>query len=119
MITREMVEMYKDSYEKGMSVEEYVEFFHDCIKATPEGTDPIRNLSEEELKELAEVIIEECTPWYAVMVDREDTDHGYGSHDLEEAKAMCRTQKEIGHPEAYIAVIDPKDDFCMDTIEVE
>lgn len=60
----------------------------------------------------------ECTG-YAVMVDRDDTDHGYGSHDLEEAKEMCRSQKEIGHTESYIAVISPVDDFYLDEIEVE
>lgn len=59
MITREMVEMYKDSYEAGMTVNEYVEFFKDCIKATPEGKEPIRNLSDDELVELAETIIGE------------------------------------------------------------
>lgn len=39
--------------------------------------------------------------WYAVMMDREDTDWGYGSFDLDEAKAMAREYEE-----GYIAVID-------------
>lgn len=58
MITRNLVEMYRDSYEEGMTVEDYVEFFKDCIKATPEGTDPIRTMTDEQLAELAEAIIE-------------------------------------------------------------
>lgn len=39
--------------------------------------------------------------WYAVMMDREDTDWGTGSFDLAEAKAMASK-----YPEAFIAVID-------------
>ena len=62
--------------------------------------------------------ISEKKLWFAVMKDREDTDHGYGSHDLEEAEEMCREMKE-DNPDAYIAVIDPKDDFCVEEIEVE
>lgn len=58
MITRDMVEMYRDSYEAGLTVEDYVEFFKDCIKATPEGNDPIRTMTDEQLAELAEAIIE-------------------------------------------------------------
>lgn len=64
-----------------------------------------------------QVYNEDCI-WYAVMKDREDTDHGYGSHDIEEAKEMCRAMKE-DNPDSYIAVIDPKDDFCVEEIEVE
>ncbi len=44
--------------------------------------------------------------WYAVMRDREDNDWGYGSFDLEEAKAMARN---LGG-DAYIVVIDDGDD---------
>ncbi len=62
--------------------------------------------------------ISEKKLWYAVMKDREDIDHGYGSHDLEEAEEMCRAMKE-DNPDAYIAVIDPKGDFCVEEIEVE
>lgn len=71
-----------------------------------------------ELEEFFQQVYNEDCTWYAVMMDREDTDHGYGSHDLEEAKEMCRSMKE-DHPEAYIAVISPYDDFCMEEIEVE
>lgn len=56
---RNLIDMYKDSYEAGMSVEEYVKFFRDCIKATPDGTGPIRKLTDDELHELAKAIIEE------------------------------------------------------------
>jgi len=48
--------------------------------------------------------------WYAVMKDREDSDWGTGSHDLEEAKRMCR---ELGS-DAYIAVIDGT--ICIEEI---
>lgn len=44
--------------------------------------------------------------WYAVMRDRDDNDWGYGSFDLEEAKAMARN---LGG-DAYIVVIDDGDD---------
>jgi len=44
----------------------------------------------------------ETRMWYAVMTDRQDDDWSYGSHDLEEAKQMCRK----AGPEAYIAIID-------------
>lgn len=40
--------------------------------------------------------------WYAVMRDSEDTDWGYGSFDLDEAKEMAKTLGD----EAYIAAID-------------
>lgn len=39
--------------------------------------------------------------WYAVMMDREDTDWGTGSFDLEEAKTMAKKYND-----GYIAVID-------------
>ena len=44
--------------------------------------------------------------WYAVMRDRDDNDWGYGSFDLEEAKAMARNMGGA----AYIVVIDDGDD---------
>lgn len=40
--------------------------------------------------------------WYAVMTDLEDTDWGYGSHNLCEAKDMARNYGK----DAYIAVIN-------------
>lgn len=53
--------------------------------------------------------------WYAVQYDREDTDWGTGSYDLEEAKEMCR---ENGYK--LIAVIDVSGDdpVCVDEIEM-
>lgn len=50
--------------------------------------------------------------WYAVLRDNEDNDWGYGSFDIEEAKRMARDMGE----EAYIAVIDDDDKFCLDEI---
>lgn len=48
--------------------------------------------------------------WYAVQ--KESTDEwSYGSHDLEEAKAMLREQGE-----GLIAVIDEEDNFCIEEI---
>lgn len=53
---------------------------------------------------------------YAVMRDNEDNDWGYGSADLDEARAMLRTMKE-NSPEAYIAVIDDGiDPICIDEL---
>ena len=54
--------------------------------------------------------------WYAVMKDNEDTDHSYGSHDLEKAIEMANKLHKSGDEEAYIAVIDPEDDYCFDEI---
>lgn len=54
--------------------------------------------------------------WYAVMKDNEDTDHGYGSHDLEKAIEMANKMRKSGDEEAYIAVIDPDDDYCIEEI---
>ena len=57
MITRAFAENYKDSYEAGMTVEEMVEFFHDCQKSAPEDK-TFANLNDGDLKELAEMVIE-------------------------------------------------------------
>lgn len=54
--------------------------------------------------------------WYAVLRDNEDTDHGYGSFDLEKAIAMTNGMRKSGDEGAYIAVIDPDDDYCIDEI---
>lgn len=60
MITRAFAENYRDSYEKGMSIEEYVEFFHDCQKiAVEEDIEPeFVALDDEDLRELARMVIE-------------------------------------------------------------
>lgn len=47
--------------------------------------------------------------WFAVMMDRDDQDWGYGSADLNEAKVMLREALK-NHPEAYIVVIDDGSD---------
>ena len=56
--------------------------------------------------------------WYAVMRDNDDHDWGTGSFDLGEALAMARNYREnLGHPEAYIAVIDEAiDPYCVKVI---
>lgn len=57
---------------------------------------------------------EETTVWYAVMRDREDTDHGTGSFDREKAISMALQYRASGDTETYVAMIDPKDDYCID-----
>ena len=54
--------------------------------------------------------------WYAVLKDCTDTDWGYGSYDLDEAKEMAS-----GYKDAYIAVIDETgpDPMCIDEIEID
>lgn len=55
-------------------------------------------------------------PWYAVMKDADDTDWGYGSYDLDEAKEMARNCGD----EAYIAVIREGDDpVCIEELRQE
>lgn len=50
--------------------------------------------------------------WYAVMRDNDDTDWGYGSYDLDQAKEMVKK-----FPEGYIAVIDEgPDPVCVEEI---
>lgn len=57
MITRTFAERYKDSYEKGLSIDEYIDFYKDCQRSAPEDEE-FASLTEEELKELAEIVIE-------------------------------------------------------------
>lgn len=54
--------------------------------------------------------------WYAVMMDNEDTDHGCGFWDIDSAIDKVRSLRDNGYTCAYIAVIDPDDDFCIDDI---
>ena len=49
--------------------------------------------------------------WYAVMENRDDTDWGYGSHDLEEAKQMLIDK---GFRSGYVAVIE--NDLCIEEL---
>lgn len=51
--------------------------------------------------------------WYAVLRDNEDNDHGTGSFRFVEALRKARRMRKEGDTDAYIAVIDPDDDFCL------
>lgn len=37
MITRAFAKRYRDSYEKGLTIEEYVDFYKDCQHSAPEN----------------------------------------------------------------------------------
>ena len=52
--------------------------------------------------------------WYAVLRDREDTDWGYGSFDLEEAKEML---VGLCTDDGFIAVIE--NDVCIQELGYE
>lgn len=54
--------------------------------------------------------------WYAVMRDHEDTDHGTGSFSKREAIRLAKQYRKDGDPEAFVALIEPEDDFCIDEI---
>lgn len=54
--------------------------------------------------------------WYAVMMDNEDTDHGTGSFNMEEAIEKAQKMRNDGYADAHVAVIDPEDDFCFEEI---
>ena len=54
--------------------------------------------------------------WYAVMVGKDDTDHGCGSYNKRHALAMARILRRQGCNSVYIAVIDPADDHCIAVI---
>ena len=45
--------------------------------------------------------------WYAVIRNEWDNDLGYGSHNLEEAKEMCREMGET----AGIVIVDDADNI--------
>ena len=52
--------------------------------------------------------------WYAVMMDKEDNDWGYGSYDQAEAMRMMYDARKNDYPDAYIAVIAEGDDpICV------
>ena len=56
--------------------------------------------------------------WYAVLMDKNDNDWGYGSYDRAEAVTMAKNLKG-DHPDAFIAVIDNhrmSDPVCVDEI---
>lgn len=56
--------------------------------------------------------------WYAIIRDNDDADHGTGSHNKRDALRELKKLQKSGFPDAYIAIIDPRDDFCIDTIRV-
>lgn len=74
MITRAFAEQYRHTYEKGLTVEEYVDFFHDIqhdMKSTDwedyierhgmdnyEREKTFESLDDDDLRELAEMVIE-------------------------------------------------------------
>lgn len=57
MITRAFAENYRDSYEEGLTIEEYVEFFKSC-QPFAEEDDEFGKLDEADLRQLAELVIE-------------------------------------------------------------
>ena len=54
--------------------------------------------------------------WYALMLDNEDTDHGVGTFDYDNAINWLKGLRAEGYRESYIAVVDPKDDYCIEEI---
>lgn len=58
MITRTFAERFRDSYEPGLSIDEYVDFFKDCQLSAPDDEKEFAALTEEELQELAKLVIE-------------------------------------------------------------
>ena len=59
MITREFAEKYRDCYEAGMTIEEYVDFFKSCQSFAEEiGDVDFAKLNDAELAELAQAVIE-------------------------------------------------------------
>lgn len=57
MVTRAFAENYRDSYEEGLTIEEYVEFFKSC-QPLAEEDDEFGKLGDEDLRQLAELVIE-------------------------------------------------------------
>ena len=55
-------------------------------------------------------------PWYAIMADTVDTDHGTGTFDYNLAIAELSRYRENGYKDAYIAIVDDDDDFVIDEI---
>lgn len=76
---------------------------------------PAEEKKEEETEEVEEET-EENAVWYAVMRDSEDTDHGTGSFDREKSISMALAYRSSGYKDAYVALIDPQDDYCIDEL---
>lgn len=55
--------------------------------------------------------------WYAVMMDNDDSDWGYGSDNMDKAIEMAKEARANGNEDAYIAVIaDGADPICVDEL---
>lgn len=54
--------------------------------------------------------------WYAVLCDAEDNDYGVGSTRKRDALRLARQYRRAGYYEAYIAVVDPSDGYCIAVI---
>ena len=55
--------------------------------------------------------------WYAVMMDNDDSDWGYGSDNMDKAIEMAKAARANGNEDAYIAVISGgSDPICVDEI---
>ena len=57
MVTRAEAERYRDSYEAGLTIEEYVDFYKECQRSAPEDEE-FAAFTEEDLRQLAELVIE-------------------------------------------------------------
>lgn len=51
--------------------------------------------------------------WFAVLLDEEDCDHGYGSFDWFEALNMADELYDQ-YPSVQIATVDYRDDYCIE-----
>ena len=73
----------------------------------------------ETAEDVEAVAKEICVNWYAVVMDKEDNDWGYGSYNLDKAKKMVLDRLDV-YPEAYILVIEEgSDPICVDEIHQE
>ncbi len=57
MVTRAEAERYMDSYEAGLTIDEYVDFYKECQRSAPEDEE-FAAFTEEDLRQLAELVIE-------------------------------------------------------------
>lgn len=57
MVTRGEAERYRDSYEAGLTIEQYVDFYKECQRSSPEDEE-FAAFTEEDLRQLAELVIE-------------------------------------------------------------
>ena len=57
MVTRTFAERFRDSYEPGLSVDEYVDFYK-STQCFAKEDDEFGSLTDDELRQLAELVIE-------------------------------------------------------------